>query len=122
MKRVICLCVFLLVLFSSCAEQGRIEVLTPQTGEGTKEETRRVVEGIPQTEPSGIDDAVEWIVNIKSGKFHADADCTYVKTMLEENKQTVRATARELMEEGKSPCSRCAKAYVGMLMSESQAQ
>ena len=48
----------------------------------------------------------EYVLNTNTGKFH-NPGCSYVKTINEENKQTVNSTRDEMIENGYEPCKKC---------------
>jgi len=61
--------------------------------------------GKSQTVPEASAKA-EYVINTNNQKIHLP-DCSSVKTMKEKNKKTVKATLKELIQQGYTPCGTC---------------
>jgi hypothetical protein len=112
MKRsTVALCIASLLLLSSCQRAGHIEVLTPLTS-GDAEETRRQVltTEAPITEP-GIDEILEFTVNLNSLTFHLRADCIHAERISEENRAIMTDCAQNLINQGYVPCKSCSECF-----------
>ena len=51
-------------------------------------------------------DIVEFVINTNNKKFHNE-DCSSVKDMKSENKDTYKGTRADLVKQGYEPCGRC---------------
>lgn len=60
----------------------------------------------PQEKASDVSKEQSFVLNVNTGKFHLP-DCASVGQMKEENKKTVEASKKEMVQRGYAPCANC---------------
>ena len=60
----------------------------------------------PEVKESGSGEDTEYVLNIKSMKFHYPS-CSGESTMSDKNKEVYYGTREELLDKGYSPCGTC---------------